>query len=417
MIELERNIEDIESDINIFVETMIETISKRKDDLIKQLQQIKKQKSALLVAAELITGRDSFEEVSDIDTYVSNTLQTLQSNSDITAEEKHDIAVGCCLRFVVDKAVLDILENFGTIDEGRSLAAKSRVRGTGLKYSFVNEPSDFQLTTCDSGGKQSWVPQDHIDVHIESHTGFTADVHVINRYDGIYDVSYRAPMPGKYSITVTVNGQQLPQCPYSANVFPTHDLQFSVPNNFHENDESRHGKQSWVIQHGNRSALLSNQDNKRSSKLYTNFQFNKYSTPCWRVRLTIACPKVIVKLGCMYQSPMGAHLDEEHYCQFQMNDNQSPVPTRRNTFRNQNHSRHQHHQNGYNRKQSTFERSTVTFLVVINSEEDTLNVVRCDTNEEKVAILGQSTTAFQPYFGMKHFCKNDTCPRPILSIV
>ena len=189
----------------------------------------------------------------------------------------------------------------GTIDDGLSLASMSRIRGVGLRYSFVDERTELKLTTCNAAAEQSWVPQDQVSVRLENQNQGATIIETTNHQDGTYTISYRVPLPGLYRIHVLVNGTALPDTPVDCHVFPSHDLEFEQEGEHLHPADNSEPCDSVLLQSDHRTVLIANQQTQHSCKIYASptarpTYLPKLPMQCWRVKLTLACARLVIKL-------------------------------------------------------------------------------------------------------------------------
>lgn len=375
--ELNGNIETLEAEIINGCDRLLEAVERRRAALLRSVQQIREEK-----------------------------LKSLQRNDDLISSKdnhllgciKNGSPLGSCLRFVTDESIFSLIDEYGTIDEGRASAEKCEASGVGLKYGIADEPTQFELKTFDRSGELSWVEQDKVDVFITKDNQVFPCV-VQNKCTGVYDILYELQQPGIYEINVQVNGHHINQSPYKCNIFEKCDLKF-----FDTED-----KPEWTFQSGDKSALVEKTEIRRTSKLYSNI------TPpakAWKVRVTTACTKIKLKFGYSNVSTYIPDLYDEYFCKFNLSElisNEQQTP-HHHTYMSQ--RRHRHSRN--ERKQSTFLRSSLTFLIFLDSESKIIHAAVEGTQHEKKSSFKDDGQPLVPFIGIKHFCKNASCPRPML---
>ena len=348
----------MEHDIIVFFDQLTHAIEERRNTLLNVLKKIKSDK---LIAASCP-----------------------QKNIDIN---------GNCLRFYDLGEIYDAVENCGKIDESKAYAENSYASGIGLKYAICNEPTHFSLKTCNIYGDASWVEQDNVCVVIQKSTEQHYTSVLKNNCNGVYDVIYEINEPGCYEIKVKVNGSNIKNSPFKCCVFEKHDLKFKAEDNTPEQK---------MIQKNQKTALLEKTDFHRSSKLYSNVGA---TARAWKVRVIAACPKIKVKFGYCCNSPILPDLSEEYFCKFDFSELRSiVVESPRRNLR-------------YNRKQSTFQRSSLTFVVIEDVSENLIHVAEEESNTEKITSFKGDSQSLIPFISIKHFCQKSNCPRPSLVFI
>jgi Filamin/ABP280 repeat. len=393
--ELDSNIEQLRKDIIQACDNLVRAVELRKEELLKQVEGIRAEKVKMLQPAE--SGNDTIS-------YVKNNMNRLDSN------------MGSCLRFVVDQdtqqhsdnSILNSIAEFGCIDEGRASASKSSARGIGLRFAIADEATQFELVTRNNCEETSWVEQDQIDVTIKKE-----NIHqkcgVKNNCNGTYNVFYELQEPGAYEIHVKVNGYHVPDSPYRCNVFEKHNVNFL--------DSTQ--EEEWTFQNGERSALVEKNEQQRTSKLYSTN--DKTPARAWKVRVTTACPKIKLKFGYSYNVDMIPDLQEEYYCKFDLNDllgnDLSTALPHHHTY-TEGYQQHKHNRRRAHktreRKQSTYHRSSLNFVIFQDTTEKLIHVAAEGTEHEKTTSFKGDLQQLVPFIGIKHFCKNSSCPRPML---
>lgn len=397
--ELDTNIEQLKREITQAFDSIAKAVVHRKDELLKQVESIRQEKLNTLNNEENTTS-----------SYIKNTTTT---------------DMGSCLRFVAaddsrqDTTLFGMIHDYGCIDEGRASASKSSAHGIGLRFAIADETTQFELNTRNNCDEMSWVEQDQVDVTIKKE-----NIHqkcaVKNNLNGSYNVFYELHEPGSYEIHVKVNGYHIPDSPYKCNVFEKH----CVSSLDTTQDE-------WTIQTGEKSAsaLVEKNEHQHTSKLYL-----RENTPvrAWKVRVTTACPKIKIKFGYSNHTKLLPDLTEEYYCKFDLDNllsTSSSSPNHHSSSAQDDHHHHHHHyhhhsnqQHRHNRrkthkrerKQSTYHRSSLNFVIFQDVNEKLIHVAAEGTGHEKCTSFKGDLQKHVPFIGIKHFCKDANCPRPML---
>lgn len=388
--ELDENIEQLENDIINACDRLTRAVEQRKQELLRQVQKIRDEKIHSL--------------------QLENENSSTTSSYIITASSfgRTDSSIGSCLRFVADEAPLsNFITEYGCIDEGRASAAKSTVHGIGVKYAIEDEPTQFELETRNNCDELSWVEQDQIDVMIKKEN-ISYKCIVKNNCNGTYDILYELPESGHYEVHVKVNGRHLPESPYKCTVFEKKDVKFL---DYKTEDE-------WTFQSGDKAALVERTDQQRTSKLYSN---DPLPARAWKVRVTAACPKIKIKFGYSNNAQLIPDLHEEYFCKFDLHELigydhlavQSHHHTHTTHHHHHRHNRRSKHKTA-ERKQSTYHRSSLNFVIFQDTNEKLIHVGVEGTAHEKTTSFKGDVHKLVPFIGIKHFCKNASCPRPML---
>ncbi|XP_012560324.1 uncharacterized protein LOC105846292 isoform X1 [Hydra vulgaris] len=355
---LNENTQKVENDIILFFDQVAQAVEKRKIKLLDMLQELKNKKM--------------------IET------NCRQTNSDIN---------GDCLRFYDTGEIYNAVEKCGIIDEKKAYSKNTEALGVGLKYAICNEPTFFYLKTCNIDGDLSWVEQDKVCVTIQNAREQNFKSILKNNCDGIYEVFYELNESGKYKITVKVNNSLINNSPFECCVFEKHDLKFST--------ESK-SEQSITIQKNKNKMLLED-----SQKVSNYCLSTKIIARAWKVRIILACLKVKVKLGYYNNTPNLPYLNEKYYCIFEIGElystNEVRIFSRYSTR--------------YNRKQSSFKRSSLTFLVIEDPSNSLIRVAHEESCTEKITSIKGKSQILIPFISINHFCHQRNCPSPSLVLI
>ena len=164
----------------------------------------------------------------------------------------------------------------------------------------------------------------------------------------------------------------------------------------------------WELQKGRTSALLS-RTNSTTSHIYASDLLDG-DTHAWKVRVITACLELDVSIGCTQRGYI-SDLDEDFFCSFNLSDNLGSVKHRKRTPQ-QFDSKHRRR-----RKRSIFERSVSNFLVILDKNENMLKVISEESGVEKIVMLKGTLMHLYPAVNMKHHCRKDNCPRPIICLI
>ena len=370
------NIEILENDINNHFQILMEELENRRQDLLKKLSHYRDIKGVLKKE------------------YTENELEFFQSiNSN---DEKFDSS---CLRFLENEDLVHTIKGYGDIDDQGAVASKSTTIGIGVRYAIQSEPTQFKLNTFNNKNELSWVRQDRVDILIAKDS---KDYNYIieNKQNGVYSVQYELPDIGVYDIHVKVNGHHIPKSPFKCTVLEKQEVQFTQENGEHE----------WKFHEGSNSALLQQHENNQTSRLFSS-DSGKLVT-AWKVRVITACPKLTLKLGYTNNSRFIPDLREEFFCKINLNGMVIEQPNfYHHTYQDR---RNRSYRRGM-RKQSTFERSSLSFMILLDDVRKLIRVALDGTNNEYVCNFKGDLKALVPFIGIRHECQIENCPRPVVS--
>ena len=96
-----------------------------------------------------------------------------------------------------------------------TIAHNCTVQGSGLTRAIVSEQACFVIHACDEDGELCSTGGDHFLVAIRcNRRGVRLNAKVNDNEDGTYEVSFKAQMPGKYAILVSLLGEPLEGSPF-----------------------------------------------------------------------------------------------------------------------------------------------------------------------------------------------------------
>ena len=235
------------------------------------------------------------------------------------------------------------------------------------------------------------------------------------KHDTCYRVCFTPQTSGEHLIHIKINGMHTLDSPYTCKVFKKEAMTFH-PDAFAtrsrspspaRQDSASSSDGEWELQKGYTSALLSKTDDSVTSHILASDLLDG-DTHAWKVRVITACPKLKVTIGCAQKSHI-SDLDEDFFCSFDLSDyvtiNKHEERQPRETDRRR------------RRKRSIFERSVSNFLVILDKNENMLKVISEESGVEKIVMLKGTLMHLYPAVNMKHHCRKDNCPRPMISFV
>ena len=230
--------EDVKRDVQTFVEHLInvieankknifsavekernkslERVTKRKTEIERQITVIK---SSLQKADKLLTRNTNAEIVQ-----LKKSLDTIFEGVDQTEPTDRDReGLPARLVFVENQKMLDTVstEEIGTLlMPQQTKASQSVAGGKGLEDVVVNCEARFFLTTINAEGRQCYNERDNVTVEIRNEQGreCATEGRINDNKDGLYQISYSPRDPGRYKVTIKVNGEHIRGSPFTVQV-------------------------------------------------------------------------------------------------------------------------------------------------------------------------------------------------------
>ena len=212
---IEANKKNIFTEVDKETSKSIESITKRKTEIERQMTAIK---LSLEKAEKLFTRSTNAEIVQ------------LKKSSDTIFEGVHQIEPTDCdpelvahFVFVENHKLFHNVktEEIGTLKKPTK-AGHCDIEGKGLEGGIALREAHFTLTTKDTEGRQCYNEGDHVTVEIRDEQGreCTSEIQINDCKDGLYQVRYCPRDPGKCQVTVKVNGEHVRDSPFAVQVTP-----------------------------------------------------------------------------------------------------------------------------------------------------------------------------------------------------
>ena len=215
---IEANKKNIFSAVEKETNKSLEHVTKRKTEIERQMTVIK---SSLEKADKLLTRNTNAEIVQ-----LKKSFDTIFEGVDQTEPNERDPeGLAARLVFVENQKLLDTVstEEIGTLQmPQKTKASQSVAEGKGLEYVIVNCEAQFFLTTRNAEGRQCYNERDHVTVEIRDEQGreCATEVRINDNKDGLYQISYSPRDPGRYKVTVKVNGEHVRGSHFTVQVKP-----------------------------------------------------------------------------------------------------------------------------------------------------------------------------------------------------
>ena len=213
---IEANKKNIFSAVEIETNKSLEHVTKRKTEIERQITVIK---SSLEKADKLLTRNTNAEIIQ-----LKKSLDTIFEGVDETEPSDRDTeGLPARLVFVENQNILDTVstEEIGTFQMlQQTKASQSVAEGKGLEDVIINCEAQFFLTTRYPEGRQCYNERDNVTVDIRNEKGreCAMEVRINDNKNGLYHISYSPRDPGRYKVTVKVNGEHVYGSPFTVQV-------------------------------------------------------------------------------------------------------------------------------------------------------------------------------------------------------
>ena len=195
----------------------LETLTTQKTEIERQIKVIE---LSLEKTDKLLTRSTNAEVVQ-----LKRSLDTIFQGNEQNEPAKRDLKKFPVLVFVQNQKMLNTVntEEIGTFHvSNQTKASLSVAEGQGLNEAFVGREINFVLTTKNTQGRQCYNELDNVTVEIrdERERECAAEVRINDNKDGLYRISYSPRDPGRYKVTVKVNGEHVCGSPFTVQVKP-----------------------------------------------------------------------------------------------------------------------------------------------------------------------------------------------------
>ncbi len=199
-----------------------------------------------------------------------------------------------------------------------------------------------------------------------------------------------------------VNNLELPSSPFCCHVYEKEKLTFDKePLLTHGSHLDACGQAAWIIQKDARSALLT-KSSSAGAIIHASQMFSARKH-AWKVKFISACPMVRICLGVSSRTNI-FDVDIEHTCDFNLGITKYGPKSESRTSRSK-------------RRSSIYKRESRTYMVLLDLKNKRLTIVCCDTEEGKNLKLPEQSDGLYPCVFMTHECKNEECPRPVVTFL
>ena len=232
--------EDVKRDVETFVDNLIAVIEANKKNIFsavekernKSLERVTKRKTEIerqitviklsLEKADKLLTRNTNAEIVQLKKSVDTIFEGVDQ-TEVTDRDPEGLPAR--LVFVENQKMLDVVstEEVGTLQmPQQTIANQSVTEGKGLEDVIVNCEAQFFLTTKNAEGRQSYNERDNVTLEIRNEQGreCATEVRINDNKDGLYQISYSPRDPGRYKVTVKVNGEHVRGSPFTVQVKP-----------------------------------------------------------------------------------------------------------------------------------------------------------------------------------------------------
>ena len=232
--------EDVKRDVQTFVDNLIAVIEANKKNIFsaveketnKSLERVTKRKTE--IERQITVIKLSLEKADKLLTRNTNAeIVQLKKSFDAIFEgvdqteptDRDPEGLPARLVFVENQKMLHTVstEEIGTLQlPQQTKASQSVAEGKGLEDVIVNCEAQFFLTTRNAEGRQCYNERDHVTVEIrnEQRRQCATEVRINDNKDGLYQINYSPRDPGRYKVTIKVNGEHIRGSPFTVQVKP-----------------------------------------------------------------------------------------------------------------------------------------------------------------------------------------------------
>ena len=226
--------ENVKRNVNRFTDDLIETIQTKRQNILAAVenetrisgegvartkteiqQKISMIKSPLEEADKLLKRFTNTDVVQ-----LKNPLKTIleQQARHISRDPKHLPTVV----FVENKQRSEEIGSLEILLPTK--ASESTAEGKGLREGTVGRVAQFNMTTRNANKKQRYDQRDNVKVEMRDEHGreCVTKVQIDDKKDGIYNIIYTPSVQGSFKLSVTVNGENVHNSPFTVLVKPFH---------------------------------------------------------------------------------------------------------------------------------------------------------------------------------------------------
>ncbi len=407
------NVSKTKQRINETFDDIIQVLEKRRKELLrkadiegkKKLSLLKLKNEALLEIQD--ESSDVIEEVPKLPVPKQQPIKIMnepvngQKTTIASIKGLRVLRVGN-LHFSYENEVIDSFSKFGDISENLASAIHSEAVGLGLYYGLVNEDATFRVVTRNAKMQNSFIRDDTIKVQIQGPSNTIKDAEVQTSENATHAVNFKPTQPGCHDIHIYVNNLELPESPFCCHVYEKEKLTFDQePIVAYGSHLDAQGQAAWTVQKDGKSALLT-KSSSSGAIIHAAQQFSERKH-AWKVKFTSACPMVRICLGVSSRTNI-FDVDIEHTCDFNLGITKYGPKGERRTSRSK-------------RRSSIYKRESRTYMVLLDLKNKRLTIVCCETEEGKHLTLPDQSDSLYPCVFMTHECKNQACPRPVVTFL
>eukprot|EP00794_Sanderia_malayensis_P019519 gene19519-21449_t len=410
------NVTKTKQRINETFDGLVQALEKRRKELLRKTDIEGKKKLGLLnmKSKDMLQMQEddlnTIEEVPKLPVAVQQYPTVVETVGDVVDNQKTTIAsikglrvfrVGN-LHFSCDDNIVESFSKFGEIGENLASAIHSEAVGLGLYYGLVGEEATFRVITRNAKMQLSFMRDDNVKVQVRGPGNSLRTADVVTNENAAHCVSFKPTQPGCHDFHIYVNNLELPESPFCCHVYEKEKLTFDQePIVAYGSHLDAQGQSAWTVQKDGKSALLT-KSSSSGAIIHAAQQFSERKH-AWKVKFTSACPMVRICLGASSRTNI-FDVDIEHTCDFNLGITKYGPTTERRKSRSK-------------RRSSIYKRESRTYMVLLDMKNKRLTIVCCETEEGKHLTLPDQSDSLYPCVFMTHECKNEACPRPVVTFL
>ncbi|XP_057315047.1 uncharacterized protein LOC130656234 isoform X1 [Hydractinia symbiolongicarpus] len=361
------------------------------------------------------------------------------------------------LTFTFNEEVSEMFNNIGVIGNDLSSPQFSFTKGLCKSFALAGDEVYFEVHTRNTKGEVTFNNRDKLQINavdcdgekinvvlntlaknnkkgIITNTSQISHVALAHRY---YAPFFVANKPGVCKIEISLNDVEIETSPIRYTIYPKMNLTFDLKtpqekkeqviaplcgfiplNNIddrrrrsfirRESSEDADWQDSpWVVQKGDKSTLLQS-SNEMPSYIYAATVVTGLCA--WKIRVNSACASITLSIGVGTRTGI-PDIDEHFSCFFSVGNSDS------------NSSKNDGKPKTPVRRSSSFTRLSLTYAVLLNTDEGVVRVVSEMDNEDKTVSINREIlekSNLFPFCAMVHHHKNcllQVCPRPQITLL
>ena len=234
--------QNLKRDVERFADNLMKTIEAKKQNILSALENetkkgLKRLETTRTEIQKKITRIESSLEEADKLLTRSRNAEIIQMKKSLATilEEVEPKAKHICrdpeglsgLVFVESHKLLDTVndEEIGFLDNlHHAKVSECLAEGKGLREGTIGREAQFNLTTRNTNKRQCYNKRDSVTVSMRDEHGreCVTKVQIDDNEDGSYNISYSPRVPGRCYLSIKVNGEDVPDSPFTVLLKPFH---------------------------------------------------------------------------------------------------------------------------------------------------------------------------------------------------